>query len=100
MIKLIGFDGKGIGTNCEKSAFTPVDIPLLKTAGELKESGAWSDDAIPPVVWTGLSKIIALLVLSYCITGIGVTIPSNGFPSDILDYTITYYFFYGQFGLS
>ena len=47
MFKLIGSDGKGIGTNCEKYAFTPVDIPLLKTAGGLNESGASSDDAIP-----------------------------------------------------
>jgi hypothetical protein len=47
MFKLIGSDGKGIGTNCEKSALTPAEIPLLKTAGELNESGASSDDAIP-----------------------------------------------------
>ena len=39
MFKLVGSDGKGIGTNCEKYAFTPADMPLLKTAGELKESG-------------------------------------------------------------
>jgi hypothetical protein len=50
MFKLIGSDGKGIGTNCEKSALTPAERPLLKTAGELNESGASSDDAIPPVV--------------------------------------------------
>ena len=47
MFKLIGSDGKGIGTHWEKSALNPAEIPLLKIAGGFNESGASSDDATP-----------------------------------------------------